>query len=311
MTVSRRWPSSIVLLCLGLMPADDVRCFAADPPAAQTLEPPAAQALPAAAPQEVAPDRDQPATARGSLLGAILGALGVDLDDNNRRERAVEDQNIRNLEAEFRPQFQQLLYVELAFLRRVCKPDAKPFAEIAKTAKSQLHVPLHEYVVKVNRARSQQPGGSNAADPRAEIRKLLTPVVEANFGAEKARFYRQECDKRAEARKHAVVLNIVAALDERLVLTAQQRAKLVESLSAHYQRMWDPFLDDLAENYLPSIRDELIVPVLDERQKSVWEQVPKAESGDFDGGMAEGPLSDDATEIQEIARIAGEVQDDR
>ncbi len=160
-----------------------------------------------------------------------------------RRAQAAEDQNIRNLEAQFRPQFQQLLYVELAFLRRACKPDAKPFAEVAKAAKADLRVPLREYVVSRSGARQVTGGGPNAADPRLEIRKLLVPLVEAKLGPEKARLYRQECDKRTEARKHAVVMNLVAALDERLVLTAQQRAKLVQSLSANYENAWDQYLE--------------------------------------------------------------------
>ena len=75
-----------------------------------------------------------------------------------------------------------------------------------------------------------------------------------------------------------MVLNVVAALDERLVLTAQQRAKLVQSLSANYQHAWDQLLEELAfsnQNSLPSIRDESIVPLLDDRQKSVWAQAVK------------------------------------
>ena len=269
----------------------------------------------APAPQKVKPERAKPATKRESLLGTIVNALGGD-DRNNRDPgvRAIEDQNIRNLEAQFRPQFQQLLYVELAFLRRVCKPDAKPFAEVAKAAKAGLHVPLREYVVSRYGARRRGRGDSNAVDPRSEMQKLLMPLVEADLGPEKSRLYRQECDSRAEARKHAVVLNVVAALDERLLLTAQQRAKLVQSLSSNYERAWDPLLEGFAwgnQGYVPSIRDESLVPLLDERQKGVWDQTVKQNGQVFVGRVFGDLLGGDAAEIQEIARIAEEVQDGR
>jgi hypothetical protein len=316
------------------MPADDARCSAADPPPPQVpvavdeininggflylgkIGAPPAQAPAAGALQKVAPQPAQPAAKQGSLLGAIVDALGGDQDANNRRARAIEDQNLRNLEAQFRPQFQQLLYLELAFLRRVCKPDAKPFAEVAKAAKADLHVPLREYVSQYW-ARQSGRGSSNVADPRSAIRKLLVPLVAAKLGPEKARLYRQECDNRAEARKHAVVVNLVAALDLRLVLTAQQRAKLVQSLSANYENAWDQYVEAFAAGNqigLPSIRDKSIVPLLDARQKSVWEQVVKLDGDEFFGDMDDSfqnALSGDSTEIQEIAGIAEGVQNGR
>jgi hypothetical protein len=268
-----------------------------------------------AAPQKAAPQpaAAQPAAKPGSLLGAIVDALGGDQDANNRRARALADQNIRNMEVQLRPQLEKLLYVELAFLRRVSKPDAKPFAEVAKAAKADLPLPLHEYVVRVT-----GPGASNAADPRSAIQNLLMPLAEAKFGPEKARLYRQECDKRNEARKHAVVVNVVAALDERLVLTAPQRAKLVQSLSANYEHAWDQFFEAFGTGgqVLPSIRDKSLVPLLDERQKSVWEAATKqdADGVDFSGDVEDvfqNALPGGSTEIQEIARIAEEVQNGR
>jgi hypothetical protein len=318
---------------LGLTPANDAGCFAADPPAAPAHKAAAARkdgpAPPsiewemflddwvADAPQKVTAQPSKPATTkpaakRGSLLGTIVDALGGDRNGNEGRVRVIEDQNIRNMEAQFRPQFQQLLYIELAFLRRVAKPDAKLFAEVAKAAKADLHVPLREYVVSWWGARMNGRGGANAADPRAGMQKLLMPLAEAKLGPDKARLYRQECDKRAEARKHAVVMNVVAALDDRLVLTAPQRAKLVKALSANYEDSWDQFFETFAfsnQNYLPSIRDTSIGPVLDARQKVVWEEAMKLNQNVFFGGIIRNSLSVDATEIQEIAHIVEEVQD--
>ena len=45
------------------------------------------------------------------------------------------------LDKQFQPQFQQSLYGELAFLRRVCKPEKKSFADLAKAANAGLIQP--------------------------------------------------------------------------------------------------------------------------------------------------------------------------
>ena len=144
MSLSRRWPSWIILLCW-LTPADATSCFAADPP--PPARPVDAKPGAAAAPRMAEKKRPDPPANRGSLLGAIVEAMGGDLDGNRRRAQAAEEQTVRNMEPQFRPQFQQLLYCELAFLRRVCKPDPKSFAEVAKAAKAGLQAPLREYIV--------------------------------------------------------------------------------------------------------------------------------------------------------------------
>lgn len=327
MTRWRQGTYSVVLLCFGAIPAGDVRCFAADPPAAQApaaaapqKDAPQKDAQQKDAPQKDAPPPAKPAAKRKTILETIIDSLGNKSDDpedpdgNPQREQDNDDPNIRNLETQFRPQFQQLLYVELASLRRECKPDANTFAEIAKGAKAEIKVPLREYA-KQFWARQRGREDSDAADPRAEIRKLLMPLVEAKLGPEKARLFRQECDKRAEARKHAVVINVVAALDEQLVLTAPQRAKLVESLSAHYEAEWDQYLELFAfnsRNFMPSIRDESILPLLDEQQKNIWKEIAKQNGRIFFGQIFQDHLGGEAsTEIKEIAHIAEEVQDGR
>ena len=120
--------------------------------------------------------------------------------------QAKGDPNVRAMEAQLKPEVEQVLYAELAYLRRVCKPDAKSFAVIAKTARAGLGKPLHEYAVAT--CMRQQGGGVTEAsvDPRSQIEKLLASIVEPKLGADKARLYRDECAKRKEAAKHAVIV---------------------------------------------------------------------------------------------------------
>jgi len=104
--------------------------------------------------------------------------------------------------------------VELAFLRRVCNADAKPFAEVAKAAKTPLHDAVREYAISQNaRMRQGNRNIADAPDPRSQVQRVLAPLVESKLGSEQARHYREECAQRAASRKRAVVLNLVAALE--------------------------------------------------------------------------------------------------
>jgi hypothetical protein len=257
----------------------------------------------------------QPAK-KGNLVDAIVGAFGGEADANARRVRVIQDQNLRNMEASYRPQFQQLLYAELAFMRRSCKPDEKPFVDVAKAAKADLRAPLRDYVSAMMQPRMivngrvQAPSATD--DPRIAIQKMLAPLAEAKLGPEKAKLYRQECDKRAESRKHAVVMNLVAALDEHLVLNADQRAKLVESLTAKYDYSWDQFFEvyNGFDQYFPSIPEPAIVPLLDERQKSVWQDTAKLNGRVYFGMVFRGNQFGQAAELQEIAHMVEDVKDE-
>jgi hypothetical protein len=314
MNLPRRWSSWVGPLSAGLMAAAGAASLAADDPFAPREGPVVRKA---------APEGRPPAKKGRSLLQALADAMAGN-DDRKAlivEQRALDDANLRNLEAQVRPQLQQLLYVELALLRRVCNVDGKPFVEVAKGTKAGFRAVVREYAVSQNtrmRGRIVIRGGieqlPDTIDPRTQVQRLLASLVESKLGPQQAQRYRQECDKRAESRKHAVVLNLVAALDEHLVLTAEQRAGLVQSLSSSYRSDWGQYLRVLAHNmqYLPFIRDESIVPLLNERQKSVWRQVPKLSPGIFWGvHFARVGPGGEAAEIQEIGRIVEEAQDEQ
>jgi hypothetical protein len=265
--------------------------------------------VPKAKPADAKQAPAKQAAKKGTLADAIVGALVGDADAERKRVQAVQEQQVRAQEAQYRPQFEQMLYVELALLRRSCKPDAKMFVDVAKAAKAGLHVPLRKYVL----AMVSQRQGATPDEPRVAMQKLLMPLAEAKLGPEKTRLFRQECDKRAEARKRTTVANLVVALDERLVLTADQRAKLVEALSAKYDNSWGQYCEagtDFSQ-CLPCVPEETIIPLLDAKQKIVWQKSAKLEGEQYDTGELIVDQSGDAVEIQEISRLVENVKDDR
>lgn len=287
---------------------------AADPFAAQ---PPAPVKAPAAVARPAAAARAEPAQKRTTLLGALANALGGGEARDLRRMDAVRANEavVRQLEAQMLPQFRQLLCVELAHLRRVCPMDAKSLAEIAKATKPGFADMVHKSAVsRYTGRRGSYLDAPDAMDPLSQVQNFLAPLAEAKLGQKQARIYRQESEKRAQCRKRAVVLNLVAAMDEHLVLTAEQREKLVQSLSANYQHGWEQFLRVFSYNaqYLPGIRDDLVVPLLDEKQKDVWRQVPKVGASSFWGlHVVHQDGTSAAEEIQEIARIVQEAHNEK
>jgi hypothetical protein len=334
--MNRGW---MLLACFGLMSAGAADCLAAEPPqpqapaervppaieparvrekeaaakaAAAAAQAAAAAKAAAAAGHEKAVQASKPAAPPNqvSLLDALVGAMGGENAAQAQKQReAAAEQNRRNIEAQYRPQFEQMLYAELAFFRRVCKPDANQFLEVAKAAKADIHTALREFAVSMTSPRAVPAGQAQPADqPRAAVQKQLLSLAEAKLGPEKARLYRQECDKLAELRRHSVIMNVVASLDERLVLSPRQRDKLVESLSPKYDSSWEAYCEIYTSNpqYWPSIPDPLIVPLLDERQKGIWQQAMKPSFGRM---IRSGSQFGGADEIQEIARMVAEVKD--
>lgn len=236
-------------------------------------------------------DADAPAVdaeESGSLIDVLVGALADDADPQ-----------IVNLERQYLPQFQSLLKPELAFIQRVCRLDKEQRDQIAKTADRRLRLAVKEYVIALNnmnqgRGRFRR---QSMPDPRKLVQRQLAKWVEQNLSTEQAEAYRQESDKRNEHRKHAAVLSLVAKLDEELVLTIEQREKLIESLSSNWQDAWLQSLETLIHNnqYLPQLPDQLVIPFLNETQKTIWRGAQKYYLGQGGFGFAPGMVMiDDA-----------------
>jgi hypothetical protein len=237
-----------------------------------------------------------------SLFQGIVDAL-----------EGINDPNIRNLEAQFLPQFQQVLYSELAFLRRACEPDAAQFRSLAQSSRRSVRDALRQYVVaQVQPQRNPIAVPAGALEPQTFIQQQLVALVESKLSPEQAKRYREESDQRAASRKHAVVLNLASRIDEQLVLSAEQREKLVQTLASDYQDAWSQWLELQVNNpqFFPEILDSSVVPLLNAKQKAVWQQMPKQNFHFFGvvqfGGGA-GMVN--AAEFDDIRRLVEEVKD--
>ena len=111
--------------------------------------------------------------------------------------------------------------------------------------------------------------------------------------------YKAELEKRAASRKQVVIDNLVAKLDGDLVLTSEQRTRLVEALSANWKDAWGQSLQMLMniDSFFPNIPDQVVAPILTDNQKEVWRRIPKNSNVfwgfSFGGGIVENDPLDD------------------
>ena len=178
---------------------------------------------------------------------------------------------------------------------------------LAKAANAGLHTPLREFATECYHQKSDDLGGAITVDAHEVMQKYLVQFFKERLEPDKFERYVQELDKRSEARKHAAVINLVALLDKQLLLTAEQREKLSQSLSANYERNWyyyfrQGFGDSRS---VPSIRDKSIVALLNDRQKIAWKQIDKQGEGTAWGSLE---AQSKREESDEIAHIIWEVK---
>lgn len=201
---------------------------------------------------------------------------------------------------QFLPQLRPLMLAELHFVRTACDPTREQRIAIAREGDRVLTEATREYAEAYQK---MQQGGWNGTstppDPPRRIVEGIAGAVKAQLTPEQAARYRVEADKRAAVLKDVTVRNLVVNLDEELLLSADQRLKLAESLSSHWDAAWCRSLNQLTYGYgyFPNVPEPLIVPHLDEAQKKIWTARPKVQFGvswgNFNNGFFQGIAIED------------------
>jgi hypothetical protein len=181
-------------------------------------------------------------------------------------------------EQQFLPQFRRILTNELRFIRTVCKPTAAEQKTIQAAGDAALKSTLKKFgdmQRKAQQGRVQQQ--SAWPDPRQLIADALAESVRKTLSAEQAERYQSELEKRAAARKHAALANLVAKLDRDLILTSEQRDKLTAALESNWNDAWGGQLEVFlyGDDFLPVLPDKLVLPLLTEKQTNIWKATRK------------------------------------
>jgi hypothetical protein len=190
-----------------------------------------------------------------------------------RANNAGIEQQLKNFEAQSDRQIRPVLKNELHFLRTLCHLNEDQVKQITPEGEKALKDTVEKYVAL---QRAMMTGGfrqdMSYPDPRKVIQEGLLAAAKAHFSSDQAALYQAEIATRADERKQAVIDNMVSKLDVGLVLSADQRAKIAEELSSHWNNAWLQSLESYqyADQYMPNLPDNLVSPHLNATQKIVW-----------------------------------------
>jgi len=195
----------------------------------------------------------------------------------------VAEPNLDPMVAQYIPQFIPLMRTEVHLLLTVTEATPEERKAIVADRQKATKEAAKQY------AASQQRIGrfmntSTYPEPRKLVQESLIAAAKAHLSAEKIAMYQAEIDRRAEDQKSLAIKNIVARMDQDLVLSVDQRDKIAESLSKNWNAAWCQSLETImyGEQYFPAIPDTVIIPALNPKQVQVWRGTPK------NGGMVFG-----------------------
>ena len=224
--------------------------------------------------------------------------------------RGVLDAQAAQYVQQFRPMFRAEYY----FIRNTCGLNADQRKQLARMGETAVKAAARQFVeTQQKMMRGGWRPGTDYPDPRKLVEQELTRVMSPLLSHDQESRYKAELEKRAASRKQVVIDNLVAKLDGDLVLSSEQRTRLVEALSANWKDAWGQSLQMLMniDSFFPNIPDQVVAPILTDNQKEVWRRIPKNSNVfwgfTFGGGIVENDPLDDP-ELAE-ARKEAEARD--
>jgi hypothetical protein len=209
--------------------------------------------------------------------------------------------NPNGLAQQMRGQLEPMLKSELSFATRAADLNDDERRALIAASKKWLDVFVVDLAKNQNPQQQQmwmqnmrgiviggnQPKGD---DPRTSIQKALVDLIRAAAPPEKVAAYVEECRKRTEFEHRVAVDNLVERLDQKLILSPDQRTKIAAALLEHWDESWAPQLEIFAINMQmwPTVPDEWVVPELSESQRAALKTLTRVSGRMMVGGMAFG-----------------------
>ena len=288
--------------------ADDAKNKEA-PPAADAAAKPAAGAAGNDAKAKAKPRRARQATADEVLAVAA--------------ELAVNPANQNPIQQQIRAHLEPMLKVELSFVNRAAAlNDDERRALTAASVKW-----LDEFVVDFakHQDRNQQQmwlqgmqglvivGNHAEEDPRESMQRGVSEAAAATLPKEKVAAYEKQCAVRDEFDRDVSIAKLVQQIDDKVILSREQRAKLAESLTKHWDKSWAPQLEAflVGNNMWISFPDQWVLPELTDSQRAVIRQLNRNRGQMFRGmwpGMEGGVIDD--IDLDDVPRTAENEQHD-
>ena len=202
------------------------------------------------------------------------------------------------------PQMWSIFRSEYYFIRYACDLNVDQRKTLARLGDSTIKAAARQFAeaeMKVSRVEEYP-------DPRTLIENELAKSVTTLLASGQQARYKDEIEKRAASRKQFVIDNLVARLDQDLVLSPDQRNRLVESLSTNWKDAWGRSVENLMrnDNFFPDIPDHIVVPILTDHQREVWGVLPIHRHHSFGISFARGIARGDPLDDPELAEAQKE-----
>jgi hypothetical protein len=214
---------------------------------------------------------------------------------------------------QFTQQFRPILRAELHLVRTACDLTEEQRKQVARKGEGILKDAATKYAESQQNMGQPRPAGQTVSvpDPRTLIQQGILAALKTHLSPEQLARYQEEVDERAANRKQLAVQNLVAKLDQDLVLSAEQRDRLGESLSSTWNDAWGQSLQMFMniDQFFPNIPDKYVLPILNDTQKKVWRGIPKNQATFWGGfGMFGGMMLEDMAGGDEGPDEAGKAE---
>jgi hypothetical protein len=289
---------AVGLLC-SLATADEIAIF----PVVEVAQP--APAAEKAAPQpEAAKPQQEPTPAEQA---AKTAKLEQKKKADAQKQRAVLQRavavaaNQKTIEQQMRAQLEPMLKAELSFANRAAELNDDERRTLIAGSKKWFEEFIGPFVEKQDPNQRQMMlqagngiwfGGQAPSrdDPRKSIQTGVAKLVSDTLPKEKRDKYKEECRKREEFVRLATVDNLVTRIDEKVILSADQRKKVTDALIKHWDENSAPQLEAFAisATIWPGIPDQWVLPELTESQQAVLSRINRTSGRVFIGGMGFG-----------------------
>jgi hypothetical protein len=180
------------------------------------------------------------------------------------------------LEKQFTRRFRAALRTELGFVKAVCDPTDDQVDQIRKSLekyRADVVKTSADFQKRVARKGLNGQESIGFPDGRQLLRANLPRTVKAHLTIEQIERFQSELDRRERDRTRAAVHTLVARLDRDLTLSAEQREKISESLTSHWNAAWaqqfEIFLQQ-GDQFVPNFTEKMIGPYLNPIQKKIW-----------------------------------------
>ncbi len=251
----------------------------------------------------------------GNALGEAMVVM-VDEVVGDAKKKAAAAEAAEKRKQQMVERMRPAMNLELAFIRRATELTDSQRKSIAADAENALQKLAGQHnnilngrvVLQVNGAFVQQ-GNAQQGDMQTVIRQTARDTAEKHLSEAQVAELKIEWEHREQAEKTALIDDILSQLDGQLRLSQQQYDELKATFESKWQHAVSIRFNGGQVFTVPSVPEELLLPLLTENQKTVWELANKATSYTYfnqSQTFFDEPLWEDAAAVKAAAKVKAE-----